>query len=229
MNLCVILARGGSKGLPGKNIKDFAGKPLIAHSINTAQGSGLFEHVLVSSDNAQILDVAKHYKADVIRRPDDLATDSATSIDALIHALEAAERTFNEAYDNICLLQPTSPLVTAADVEGAYKVFTASGASSVFSVFKPHASPYFNMVEVTNGQVAISKQLPDNITRRQDAPEVYQLNGAIYFWKKEPLLAERKLMFKDSAIYEMPFERSADIDTQADFEMAEFIYKKLNG
>ena len=217
--ICVILARGGSKGLPDKNILNFCGLPLITHTIIAAEDSGVFSEVIVSSDDARILQIAKDSAVTALTRPAELASDTASSIDALRHVLEGRE------CDSVCLLQPTSPLRNAADVKAAYDKFLAADAPSLFSVFTSHASPYFNIVELQKGKIALSKS---GYSRRQDAPEVYQLNGAIYFWKKSELLAHKKVIFENSAIYIMPEERSVDIDTKLDFEMAEFLYKKQN-
>ena len=145
--LCTICARGGSKGVPGKNVRLLAGKPLIAHSIAQAHASGLFERVAVSSDNAPILDAARAAGADdLIERPAELATDTAAKVPVIRHAQEAIEARHGR-YDTFVDLDATSPLRIPADIRAAVELLESRRVSSVITGAPSHRSPYFNLVE----------------------------------------------------------------------------------
>ena len=146
--LCTICARGGSKGVPEKNLMPVAGKPLIAHSLEQARRSGLFHTLAVSSDSAAILDAAEHWGADLrIERPAELATDSAAKLPVIQHAVEAAERITGERFDTLVDLDATSPLRTADDIRGAVALLEESRVSQVITGTPARRSPYFNLVE----------------------------------------------------------------------------------
>ena len=228
--ICAILARGGSKGLPGKNVRPFAGRPLIAWSIAQAHAAQRFGLVAVSTDCADIAAAARAAGADlIVQRPADLASDTATSIDALRHCLAAAEAHAGRIFDPICLLQPTSPLRTAQDICGALDLLAQGGAACVVSAMESKASPYFNLIETdAAGQVGLSKPLPAQATRRQDAPRVYALNGAIYVWTRDGFNANPAVLQPTTRLFLMPEARSADIDTLLDFDMAEFLFVRQN-
>lgn len=222
--LATICARGGSKGVPGKNIRMLAGKPLIAHTIDQARASGMFATVAVSSDSEEILEVARRFGADVlVHRPDDLATDSAPKIPVIRHCLAQAEAGLGTAFDEIADLAVTSPLRSAADIVGALNMLAETGATNIVSSqITPH-SPYYTVVELAfDGHPALSKPPPQNIFCRQDAPVCYALNGAVYAWTRAALMDEDlPLLAPSTRLFVMPSARSIDIDEEIDFRVAE--------
>lgn len=221
MRVAIICARGGSKGLPDKNVKEIKGIPLVAHSILQAKDSKMFDKVVLSSDSDKILQIAKDFGALAVKRPAEMASDEAGIMPAVKHALLETEKECALIFETICLLQPTSPLRTAEDIKGAILQLESSNKENIFSVCKASSSPYYNMIEVFEGKVQLCKQ--GNFVRRQDAPTVYELNGAIYAWKREAFLDEAKVISANSDIFVMPNERSVDIDTELDFRFAKFL------
>lgn len=223
--LCTICARGGSKGLPGKNLRNLAGKPLLAHSLEQARRSGIFAHIAVSSDSDEILAVADCYGADMlIKRPDELATDQADKLPAIIHCLKEVEQRTGSNFEYVVELQATSPNRWVIDIVSAISLLDNSGASNVVSGTEARNSPYYTIVERDElGFLHLSKPLPKQIVRRQDAPRCFDLNGSIYVWRRDRFLADPRVFYADTLLYEMPAERSIDIDTKLDFELAELI------
>jgi CMP-N,N'-diacetyllegionaminic acid synthase len=226
--ICTICARGGSKGVKGKNTRFLLGKPLIAHSIERAKESGLFEAIAVSSDSEQILGFAGKYGADyLIRRPDELATDQAPKIPAIRHCVAEVERQREGAFEVIVDLDATSPLRSADDVRGAVALLENTNAANVITGAPSRRSPYFNLVELDgSGIVRLSKPPKTPIVRRQDAPKCYDMNASIYAWKRQTLFASDTIFNADSRLYVMPEERSVDIDSELDFGIVEFLMAK---
>jgi len=224
--LAVICARGGSKGVKGKNLRPLAGKPLIAHSILQARQSGVFAAVAVSSDSADILETARKWGADhVVQRPHELATDAAPKVPAIRHCAEAAERAAGIAFDVVVDLDATAPLRNLDDIRGVVKLLEDSGAANVVTGMKARRSPYFNLVERDGrGRVHLSKQPARPIARRQDAPECFDLNASVFAWTRQALFSgDDSALGNDTLLYEMPEERSIDIDSETDFRFAEFL------
>jgi len=224
--LAVICARGGSKGVEGKNLRPLAGKPLIAHSIVQAKQSGVFTAVAVSSDSADILETARKWGADnVVQRPHELATDAAPKVPAIRHCAEAVERAMGIAFDVIVDLDATAPLRNLDDVRGVVRLLEESGAANVVTGMKARRSPYFNLVERNGrGRVHLSKQPVKLIARRQDAPPCFDLNASVFAWTRGALFsADDSVLGNDTLLYEMPEERSIDIDSETDFRFAEFL------
>jgi CMP-N,N'-diacetyllegionaminic acid synthase len=223
--ICTICARGGSKGVPGKNIRLIAGKPLIAWSIGQARDSGLFDMIAVSSDSAAILEVAKQAGADhLVTRPAEMATDFVGKVDSIAHCLRSAEAALGRQGEVFVDLDATSPLRDAADIVGALALIEATGATNVITGAPARRSPYFNMVERRpDGSVGISKPLPDTVLRRQDSPSCYDMNGSIYVWQRDAFLADPRVFYPDTQLFEMPENRSVDIDTQVDFDLVELL------
>jgi CMP-N,N'-diacetyllegionaminic acid synthase len=212
--LALITARGGSKGLPRKNVLPAGGRPLIAWTIDAALESHCVSHVALSSDNDEIMQAAMQWGCAVpFRRPPSLASDSASSMDVILHALDQLP-----GYDYIALLQPTSPLRTAADIDAAFALLTSSGANSCVSVCEAEQSPYWMYRVAQDG--AMTPLLSDQpaATRRQDLPPVYVLNGAIYIARTEWLRHTKTFVDDACVAYPMPKERSIDIDTAEDFD-----------
>lgn len=223
--LCIIGARGGSKGLPGKNLMELAGKPLIAHSIAHAKESGCFSETAVSSDDAAILACAEKYGASAIVRPDALATDEASSLGMLQHAVREIEAKTGETYGIIALLQPTSPCRTAEDVRAAFALMQETGAEVIVSATPSDKSPYATIFErdekTKQWRPCCVNEGANAPERRQDAPTTYDLNGAIYLWKRAAFDQNPQPFAHHVELYIMPKERSIDIDTAMDFTLAQ--------
>lgn len=228
--LCTICARGGSKGVPGKNIRLLAGKPLIAHSVEQARASGLFERIAISSDEAAILAAARDAGADdLVVRPPDLATDIAPKVPVMRHVQEAIEAKYGR-YDTFVDLDATSPLRLAEDIAGAVRLLETTGISSVITGAPSHRSPYFNLVEEQpDGTVRVAKTLDPPVTRRQDAPRTFDMNASIYVWKAATFRADPRVFYPDTRLFEMPAERSHDIDSELDFRIVAFMMQSRKG
>jgi len=227
-HLCTICARGGSKGIPGKNVRPLLGKPLIAHSIEQARACGLFAAIAVSSDSQEILEVSQRAGADVlVSRPAELATDAAAKVPAIRHCLESAERRLGRSFAIFADLDATSPLRLPQDIVGAVRMLEEHGASSVITGAAARRSPYFNLVEVdARGIARLSKQTGRPIERRQDAPRCYDMNASIYVWNRDAFLRRPAVFYDDTLLFEMPPERSIDIDSELDFEIVEMLLQK---
>lgn len=229
--IVTICARGGSKGLPRKNLLPFAGKPLIAHTIEHALACSGIEGVYVSTDDEEIAEVAINYGAIVpYLRPSELATDSAGKLPVIEHLVKYLEAEgLNVA--RIVDLQPTSPLRLPQDILDAMALFatTADCCDLVVSVTEPSHNPYYALAEErVDGTLCLSK--PANALRRQDVPRAWGLNGAIYIWHREALPKAIRDGFWQVTIRPsvMPRSRSLDIDERLDFDMAEWLYHRQN-
>lgn len=226
--LCTICARSGSKGVPGKNLRQLVGKPLIAHTIEQARESQLFAAIAVSSDSEEILSVSRRYGADVlVRRPDEMATDSAPKVPAIRHCLETAERELGRSFPVFVDLDATSPLRLPEDIVGAVRLLKTSGATSVITGAPSRRSPYFNLVELdADGVPHVSKRPPTPFVRRQDAPRCYDMNASIYVWRRDAFLANPAVFYSDTRLFEMPEERSTDVDSAFDWRIVEFLMRE---
>lgn len=226
--LCTICARGGSKGVKNKNIRELLGKPLLAHSIMQAKASGLFEAVAVSSDSPEILSVAKTWGADhLITRPDELAQDTSPKLPVMQHCVRETEKITGACYDTIVDLDATSPLRIPEDIINSVKMLEENHAANVITGAPARRSPYFNLVEVDGAGIArLCKTLPQAITRRQDAPKCYDMNASIYVWRRDVFFDSKSIFNDGTQIYVMPEERSLDIDSELDFELVEFLFNK---
>lgn len=222
--LCTVCARGGSKGVPGKNVRSLLGKPLLQYTIDVAREAGLFDAVSVSSDSEEILEVARVGGADaLIRRPDELATDSAGKIPAIRHCVIEAERILGIQADVVVDLDATSPLRRAEDVCGAVETLDKEGAANVVSVVHAHRSPYFNMVELGPDAAPRLVKAGGPIVARQQAPECYDLNASIYVWRRAALFDREGLFHADTRIFVMADDTRWDIDTEIDWRIVEFL------
>jgi len=221
--VCIIPARGGSKGLPGKNIKMFLNKPLIAHTIEQAKKSRLIDRVIVSTDDKKIASISKKYNAEVpFIRPIFLAQDKSSTIDVLLHVIEWLKKN-SYPFDILVLLHATAPLRSVEDINNCIKLLFNKNVSNVFSVTEAQRNPYFNMVEVVRGKVRLVKK--GCFASRQQAPKVYDMNASIYVWWKDTLKSEKKIFLRNSCVYVMPKKRSTDIDDEIDFRTAELLAK----
>lgn len=228
--LCTICARGGSKGVPGKNVRLLAGKPLIAHSVEQARASGLFERIAISSDDKAILDAAQAAGADdLVIRPPELATDTAPKVPVMRHVQDWVEARHGR-FDTFVDLDATSPLRLPEDISGAVALLEQTGISSVITGAPSHRSPYFNLVEEqADGTVRVSKRLVPPVTRRQDAPRTFDMNASIYVWRAEAFRADPRVFYPDTRLYEMPPQRSHDIDSELDFQIVTFMMQANKG
>ena len=216
--LALIPARGGSKGIPRKNINMIAGKPLIAWTIEAALASTLLDGVVVSTDNAEIAEVALRYGAQVpFLRPAELARDETPGVEPVLHALQQLPD-----YDAVLLLQPTSPLRSSADIDACLALAREREAVSVASVSEPDAHPDW-MYRMTATQQLEKLLTSKSHTRRQDLPTVLTLNGALYFANADWLRRSRTLLAEETLAYVMPADRSVDIDTPLDWKFAELL------
>ncbi|TQR32177.1 acylneuraminate cytidylyltransferase family protein [Lysinibacillus sphaericus] len=218
--LAIIPARGGSKGVPRKNIKELAGKPLIAWTIEEAKKSKYIDRIIVSSEDKEILQVAQKFGADVpFVRPANLAEDTTAGIEPVLHALEH----FSD-YEYVVMLQPTSPLRLVEDIDGCIEQLLQENAEFCVSVCEVGQSPYwmYTLDSSTKMQPLLKQQTL--ITRRQDLPKVYTLNGAIYLANIDLLKQTRNFITEETIAYVMPVERSYDIDTEEDFKICEYLY-----
>lgn len=223
--LVVIPARGGSKGIPRKNIKPFDEKPLIYYSIDAARAIAPDEDICVSTDDDEIIQVVEDYGLKVpFKRPAELATDTAGTYEVLLHALDFYESKGNH-YDALVLLQNTSPFRTAEHVKEALKLYTPS-VDMVVSVKECAANPYYCVFEENaEGFLHVSKG-DGTIFRRQDAPKVYEYNGAIYIINPESLKHQHMHKMQKRVKYVMDEMSSFDLDTMTDWKIAEMIKKE---
>ena len=225
-NLAIIPARSGSKGLPDKNIKLLSGKPLFAYSIEAAKESGLFEEILVSTDSAEYAQIAKEWGADVpFLRSSETSTDSASSWDAVKEAVTNYRRLGKE-FDTITLLQPTSPLRMAQDIEEGYRLLEEKEARAVVSVCETDHSPLWsNTLPEDHSMAGFIRDEVKN-RPRQELPSYYRINGALYILRTKVLEDIAGLYGPGCYAYVMPKERSVDIDTALDFKIAEILFSK---
>lgn len=222
--LAVIPARGGSQGLPGKNLAPLRGRPLLHWTVHAALESAYIDRVIVSSDDAEILESARSAGAETpFVRPGALSGDEARSVDAVLHALDQLD-----ACDLVVLLQPTSPLRTAADIDAALRIMLERGASSCVSVCEADCHPYLVFAPDDGGRLAPYATRPALIERRQDFPPAYQLNGAVYAARTDWLKREQTFVRSGETVFHlMPAERSIDIDTREDLAAAEAMATRL--
>lgn len=228
--LCVIGARGGSKGLKGKNIRPLLGKPLIAWSIEQAKACPEISRVIVSTDDQRIADVALQYGAEVpFLRPGELAGDRVGKWAVWRHALEYCESKLNWPVDIYVDLDCTSPLRDVEDISRAIGQFQRSKVDAVFSICQARKNPYFNMVEYENGRLRICKPLPKPILSRQEAPPVYEHVGSIYVLSPDYLRRGTGLLSGRTEGYDIGSAKSLDVDSEFDFELIECLMKHRLG
>ena len=226
-NLCTIGMRGGSKGVPNKNLRELHGKPLMAYTIEQAKESGLFRHIVVSTDSEEIAETARNLGAEAwFLRPPELATDEAPKLPVIRHAFIKSESHYGQQFDVLVDLDVTSPLRLVEDIKGAYEQFRDEDADILVTASPARRNPYFNMLEKVNGRIRIVKQMNKLPVRRQDAPRVYDMNASIYIWKRDALLKRDTLFTENTSLFVMPEERSVDIDTEIDWDFVEFIMDK---
>lgn len=216
--LALIPARGGSKGIPRKNIKLLAGKPLIAWTIEAALRSRRLDDVVVSTEDEEIAEVARTWGARVpFLRPGEMARDDTPGLDPVMHAIEQLPD-----YGAVLLLQPTSPLRTTEDIDGCIDRALGLEAASVVSVSEPEKHPYWMFRVGVDQRLQPLVDVP-LVARRQDLPSVYALNGALYYARIDWLRLHRTLVSTETVAYVMPPERSVDVDTLLDWQLVEIL------
>lgn len=225
MILGTICCRGGSKGVPGKNLKLLDGIPLIGHTILQAQESKLIDRLIISTDSEEIAEVAKSFGAEVpFFRPSELAMDTSSKWPVFIHALEFVESE-GEIVDFLVDMDVTVPLKTSKDIDNAIALaMEKKDVDVVITGYEPERNPYFNMMEIQeDGYAHIVKKSAKPIVRRQDAPPVFSLSPAAYVVKKSALYNYEHWSKANCLISPMPRERAIDIDSPLDFQLIEFI------
>ena len=224
--LVIIPARGGSKGIPHKNIKPLNGKPLIHYTIDEAREIVGDEDICVSTEDPEIIRCVEDYGLKVpFVRPDELATDTAGTYEVLLHALNFYDKQ-GRHYDVVLLLQNTSPFRKAEQIKDALKLYTPD-VDMVVSVKECAANPYYSVFEEDNNGYPHVCKGDGNIFRRQDAPKVYEYNGAIYIINTEKLKTTHMHKMQKKVKYVMDDRSSFDLDTMTDWNIAELIIKEL--
>ena len=219
-----IFARGGSKGLPKKNILKLGGKPLIAHSIELSMEIKEIENVYVSTDSKEIANIAKSYGAKIIQRPDNLASDDSPEWLSWIHAVKHVYKNYGK-FEKFLSLPATSPLRNVDDVRKCLNSLNGN-IDMVLTMTNAKRNPWFNMViKDDSGMIKTVKQ-NIRVCRRQDAPKVYDLCTVAYVTRPDFIISASGLWEGNTIGVEIPEKRSIDIDTQYDFEIADFLYKK---
>lgn len=220
--VAIIPARAGSKRLPKKNSRALGGIPLVQWTINSAVASGIFDLIVVSSDDSEILEIAKESNLYCIVRPRDLASDEASTQDVIKHALQFLHK---DGYliNNFMLLQPTSPLRSAKDIKEAHRLMVEQKAECVVSVCPAEHSPLW--CNTLNDKKSMKDFLLSSSLgkRSQELPTFYRLNGSIYLAKVKSYIEKNSFFFDGSIAYIMPCERSVDIDTEHDFNYASYL------
>jgi len=228
--LAVIPARGGSKGIPKKNLKEVCGKSLVSHALNCAFGSKYKMDVVVSTDSLEILEHAKlmGYGGEYIR-PQNLAQDDSNTVDAVLDVLSWAAKKFNKQYDLVVLLQPTSPLRLPSDLDASLDLFFSSeNATSLISVNPMHEHPVECLASSPNEWTYLVEPKKDYTGRQYYDQNYFFINGAIYLCTCKHLLETHSFIdHKNSLLYEMPKMRAIDIDTEDDLLMANYLCKKM--
>ena len=223
-----IFARGGSKGIPRKNIRPFAGKPLIAYAIQAAAESRFINRVIVSTDDTEIAQVARNYGAEVpFMRPAELAGDTSSEWLAWQHAINEVQKENAHPFDVFVSIPATSPLRSTLDIDACVSALLQSDADIVITVKKSERNPYFNMVKLDEqGYAQVVIKTDNSVERRQDSPPVYDVTTVAYAARPDYILQTKSLFEGKVKTVEIPPERALDIDTELDFKIAEFLEKE---
>ncbi len=221
--------RANSQKIKNKNLINLNKKPLMSYTIKSAVNSKLFDNIVVSSNSKKIQKLSKKFGAEVIfSRPKKLSTNSVPKLRAIKHAVVMSEKHYKKKYDYVVDLDVTAPCRDANDIKKAFKKFQKSKKNMLVSVTKSRKNPYFNMLEIKNRSISLVKKTSKEIVARQKSPIVYDMNASIYIWKRDKLFKSRNLLQRSLSIYEMPEEKSIDIDTELDLRINEMLIKKLN-
>lgn len=222
--MAIIQARGGSKGLPRKNVRPLNSKPLIYYTIREALESRFLDRIIVSTEDKEIMELAKAYGAEVITRPANLAKDDTPSLPVVQHAIQYLEEIEDYHPDVVVILQPTSPLRIVKDINEAIGKLLEGSCDSVVSVCEVE-HPLHWMFTLEGDRL---KRIIEGggVTRRQAAPKVYRVNGAVYATYRDVIMKQNAIIGNDTRAYIMPLERSVDIDTELDFKLAELLMRE---
>lgn len=226
--LGVIPARGGSKGIPHKNIVKVGGKPLVAWTIQASLKSKFIDKTVVSSDDPKILEIAKKFGAQIIKRPKALATDKAPATPVVKHVLTYLKNKQNYLPDIIAYLQPTSPLRNCKDIDEAIKLLLKENATAVISVYEIDNKYLKSFILDNKGYLKGQGGIQHQFSNRQDTPRLYIPNGAIYLIKRKTFLQSKQLFSNKTLPYLMSPKKSLDLDTPADLKLLRRIFKKYN-
>jgi CMP-N,N'-diacetyllegionaminic acid synthase len=224
--LCTICARKGSKGLKNKNLLKIYNKKLIFYSIDQAKKVKNIDDIVISTDlEISKKELKKRNLEIFFKRNKDLSSDSAGKVPVIRDALLKAEYFYKKKYDIIIDLDVSSPLRKLDDIKKAIKIFLDSDSNNLITVCKSRKNPYFNMVEFVNNKLCLVKKMKKKILRRQDARQVYDVNASIYIWKRNYLLKSNTIISNKTSLYEMPYNRSVDIDTKDDLKIVKLFLK----
>ena len=193
-NLCTICARSGSKGVPNKNIKKIAGKPLIQHTIEQAKKSKVFSDIIVSSDCKKILKIAEKLGVHTLKRTNQLSKDFVGKVDVIRDAAIKAQKMLDKKFDNVIDLDVTSPLRQVSDIHSSFKKFQNGNYQNLITGCVARKNPYFNMIEIKKNVLSISKRTNKKIYSRQKSPQVFEMNASIYIWKNKALMNKSNLV-----------------------------------
>ncbi len=224
-SICIIPARGGSKGVVRKNIRPLGGIPLVVHTIRAAKESGIFSHVYVSTDDKEIASVAQKAGAEIIMRPTELASDTAPMPPVIEHAVGWHRAQGNQQPDYLFILQPSSPLRNAHDIKDAYAILKKGDCDSVMAVFEAENPPQWTLTPDKNGFLKPLFPLDQYLSRRQDLAPAY-FDAPIYSIRTDAFLKYKRFLTDKTRYTVIPRERAVDIDVEADFLFAEFLVSK---
>lgn len=225
-SLCTICGRKGSKGVKNKNIRPIAGKPLFLHTLDMVEDLGLFDAIVVSTDDPKIKQLCHGRALTVVDRKPELCGDDIGKLPVIRDAVTRAEDLWNKEFDVVFDFDITSPLRDNDDIRGAYEKMLEVSGTNLISVCESRRSPYFNMVEINgSGAVRVSKRTDTTYLTRQNTPVVYELNASIYGWSRSTLMEAKSNspIRDDTILWHMPRSRSIDIDDELDFEIVEFL------
>ena len=222
--ICIIPARGGSKEVHKKNTRIVKGKPLIAYTIESVIDSGIFKHVIVTSEDSEIIKIAKRFGAEApFIRPKNLANSTASTDDVLIHATKKL-LSLDYKFDVFVHRDCTVPFIDSIDIKGALDLLKRFDCNAVYGVCKAHPNPYFGMMELNEkGYLKPSKRIRKTINRRQDSPLVYFTHG-LYACKSRQLLKHKTMLMPKTLPYEVPIEHGFMIDFEIQFKIAEYLF-----
>jgi len=227
--LCTICVRKDSKELKNKNIKKINKTPLVLITLQQAIKSKVFDKIVVNSDSKNIKKICSNYSSFFINRKKKLAGNNVSKIEVIKDSLIESEKKFNYSFDTIVDLDATSPLREVNDIIKAIRYFNNSNYNNLISGSQAKKNPYFNQIKINKNRVNIVCKNKKNISSRQHAPKVYDLNASIYIWKRSKLLKSKNLINKHTGFFKMKAEKSLDIDTDLDFKIVKYILEnKLN-
>lgn len=225
--VCTVLARSGSVGVPGKNTRLLGGVPMVAHSIRHARATGLFDAVIVSTDDPEVRSVAEAEQVNlIVTRPDELAISTSGKVPAIVHAVREAEAAFRCVFDVVVDLCVTSPLRNPDDVIAAVALLESDpAATNVITAAPARRSPDFNLVErAPDGTVRLVRPSDPPLLRRQDAPECFDMNASVYAWWRARLSEALPIVNPGTRLHVMPEERSHDVDSELDWSIVNHLY-----